>query len=73
MSRYVTKVNGRSVYLCHGCLKPLRAQDLAEGRTTHWVEACRLKAIQKADVRLARAEGLPVKQWRAKRLAQGLR
>lgn len=66
------KVNGKTVYYCHGCGKPLRQSDLNAGLTAHWRlpdNPCLRESIRKSEVRAAREQGIPVALWRAKRAA----
>ncbi len=49
---------------CHGCGKPLKADDLARNSTTHWSQSCMREAIRRSEVRQARREGIPVKALR---------
>lgn len=65
------KVNGKTVYFCHGCGKPLRRSDLYAGRTEHWRppdNPCLRESIRKGEIRMAREEGIPVAEWRARRI-----
>ena len=54
----------RKRWPCHGCGRPLTADDLARNSTTHWFPSCMREAIRRSEVREARREGIPVARWR---------
>jgi DNA invertase Pin-like site-specific DNA recombinase len=62
MPTHIAKKNGRPVYLCHGCNRPLSAALVAENRTTH--KGCEAEAMRKFEVSEARKLGIPVATYR---------